>query len=160
MRSVEVILNERHTMSTRTPIGKSARDGYRRVVDLDAYVTESIETELVNLVYLRASFLNGCNYCVDSHSTDLIAGGTPVRKVFGVATWKESTFFSDKERAAFALTDAVTQISGGVSDELWESGLEQFGEKGLGDLILAISTINLWNRIGISTHLAVAALDE
>jgi AhpD family alkylhydroperoxidase len=147
-------------MATRTPIGKSAREGYRKVVDLDAYVTENLESELVNLVYLRASFLNGCNYCVDAHSTDLIKGGTSVRKVFGVATWNESTFFDERERAAFALTDAVTQISGGVSDGLWELGLEHFGEKGLGDLILAIGTINLWNRIGISTHLAVPALAE
>jgi AhpD family alkylhydroperoxidase len=145
-------------MSTRTSVAKSAREGYRKVVELDNYVTENIESELVNLVYLRASFVNGCNYCVDSHSTDLIKAGTPVRKVFGVSTWGESTFFTEKERTAFALTDAITNISGGVSDELWERGVEQFGEKGLGDLVLAIGTINLWNRIGISTHLAVPPL--
>jgi AhpD family alkylhydroperoxidase len=145
-------------MSTRTPIGKSAREGYRKVVELDAYVTESIEFELVNLVYLRASFVNGCNYCVDAHSTDLINGGVPVRKVFGVSTWKESTFFSDRERLAFELTDAVTNIAGGLRDDLWERGTAEFGEKGLGDLILAIGTINLWNRIAIPTHLPVPPL--
>jgi AhpD family alkylhydroperoxidase len=145
-------------MSTRTPVGKSARDGYRKVVELDAYVTETLEFELVNLVYLRASLLNGCNYCVDAHSTDLINGGVPTRKVFGVATWKESTFFSESERVAFELTDAITHISGGVSDDLWARASETFGEKGLGDLILAIGTINLWNRIGISTHLATPPL--
>lgn len=145
-------------MSTRTPIGKSAREGYRKVVELDGYVTENIESELVNLIYLRASFVNGCNYCVDSHSTDLIAAGTSVRKVFGVSTWEESTFFSEKERVAFELTDAVTNISGGVSDDLWARGLDQFGEKGLGDIVLAIATINVWNRIGISTHLATPPL--
>jgi AhpD family alkylhydroperoxidase len=145
-------------MSTRNSVGKSAREGYRKVVDLDAYVTENIEFELVNLIYLRASFLNGCNYCVDAHSTDLIAGGVPTRKVFGVATWKESTFFSESERVAFELTDAVTHISGGISDDLWQRATDTFGDKGLGDLILAIGTINLWNRIGISTHLATPAL--
>jgi AhpD family alkylhydroperoxidase len=145
-------------MSARTPIGTSAREGYRKVVELDAYVTESIDFELVNLVYLRASFINGCNYCVDAHSTDLIKGDVPIRKVFGVSTWKESTFFSDRERLAFELTDAVTHIAGGVGDDLWERGTAEFGEKGLGDLILAIGTINLWNRIAIPTHLPVPRL--
>jgi AhpD family alkylhydroperoxidase len=145
-------------MSTRIPIGKSAREGYRKVVELDAYVTASIDFELVNLVYLRASFINGCNYCVDEHSTDLIKGGVPIRKVFGVSTWKESTFFSNRERLAFEFTDAVTNIADGISDELWERGTAEFGEKGLGDLVLAIGTINLWNRIAIPTHLPVPPL--
>jgi AhpD family alkylhydroperoxidase len=146
-------------MSTRTPIAKSSREGYRKVVDLDAYVTDNIDAELVNLVYLRASFLNGCNYCVDAHSTDLIKGGMPVRKVTAVTTWKESTLFSNRHRLAFELTDAVTAIAGGVSDDLWERGTAEFGEKGLGDLVLAIGTVNLWNRIAIPTHLPVPALD-
>ncbi len=152
--------NNRKTppMSTRIPVGKSARDGYRKLVELDAYVTENIDSELVNFIYLRASFINGCNYCVDSHSTDLIAGGTPVRKVFGVSTWEESTFFTPRERLALEFTDAVTNIAGGVSDNLWARVTEEFGDKGVGDLILAIGTINLWNRVGISTHLALTPL--
>jgi AhpD family alkylhydroperoxidase len=145
-------------MSTRSSLAQSARDGYRKVVDLDAYVTENIDFELVNLVYLRASFVNGCNFCVDAHSTDLIKAGVPVRKVFAVSTWGESVFFGARERLAFELTDAITHIVAGVSDELWARGLAEFGEKGLGDLVLAIGTINLWNRIGISTHAAVPPL--
>jgi AhpD family alkylhydroperoxidase len=145
-------------MRTRTSIGKSSRDGYRKVVDLDAYVTENLDFELVNLVYLRASLINGCNYCVDAHSTDLINGGIPIRKVTAVTTWGESTLFSDRERLAFELTDAVTNIAGGVSDDLWSRGTAEFGEKGLSDLILAIGTINLWNRIAIPTHLPVPPL--
>lgn len=146
-------------MSTRTSIGKSSREGYRKVVDLDAYVTANIDRELVNLVYLRASLVNGCNYCVDAHSTDLITDGMPVRRVTAVATWKESTLFSERERIAFELTDAVTAIANGVSDDLWERGTTEFGEKGLSDLILAIGTVNLWNRIAIPTHLPVPPLD-
>ena len=145
-------------MSTRTSVGTSAREGYRKVVELDGYVTGNLDAELVNFIYLRASFLNGCNYCVDAHSTDLISGGTPTRKVFGVSTWEESTFFSPRERLALEFTDAVTHIAGGVSDDLWARVTEEFGDKGVGDLILAIGTINLWNRIGISTHLAVPEL--
>jgi AhpD family alkylhydroperoxidase len=145
-------------MSTRTSIGTSSRDGYRKVVDLDAYVTENIDFELVNLVYLRASFINGCNYCVDAHSTDLIKGNVSVRKVTAVTTWKESTLFSDRERLGFEFTDAVTNIAGGVGDDLWARGTAEFGEKGLSDLILAIGTVNLWNRIAIPTHLPVPPL--
>ncbi len=144
---------------TRTPISRSAREGYRKVVELDRYVEEALGAELMNLVYLRASFLNGCNYCVDSHSTDLRAGGMPERKVVSVSTWEESTFFTDRERLALELTDDVTDIAGGVSDDLWERAEAEFGEKGLGDLILAIGTIAIWNRIGISTHLATPPLE-
>jgi AhpD family alkylhydroperoxidase len=145
-------------MSTRTSIAQSSREGYRKVVDLDAYVTDNIDFELVNLVYLRASFINGCNYCVDAHSTDLIKGDVPVRKVTAVATWKESTLFTDRQRLAFELTDAVTAIANGVDEDLWARGTAEFGEKGLGDLILAIGTVNLWNRIAIPTHLPVPPL--
>ncbi len=146
-------------MSARTSIGRSSREGYRKVVDLDAYVTENIDFELVNLIYLRVSFINGCNYCVDAHSTDLIKGGVPVRKVTAVSTWKESTLFTERERVAFELADAVTNIAGGVSDDLWDRGTAEFGEKGLSDLILAVGTVNLWNRIAIPTHLPVPPLD-
>jgi alkylhydroperoxidase family enzyme len=76
-----------------------------------------------------------------------------------VSTWAESTLFTDRERLAFELTDAVTHIAGGVSDDLWHRGTAEFGEKGLGDLILAIGTVNLWNRIAIPTHLPVPPLD-
>ena len=145
---------------TRTPIRTSAREGYRKVVELDNYISENVGAELTNLVYLRASLINGCNYCVDSHSTDLRSGGMPERKVVSVATWQESTFFTGRERLALELTDDVTDIAGGVSDELWERAEAEFGEKGLGDLILAIGTIAIWNRIGISTHLATPPLEN
>lgn len=145
---------------TRTPISRSAREGYRKVVELDHYIADALGPELMNLVYLRASFLNGCNYCVDSHSTDLRAGGMPERKIVSVSTWEESTFFTARERLALELTDDVTDIAGGVSDDLWGRAEAEFGEKGLGDLILAIGTIAIWNRIGISTHLATPPLES
>lgn len=144
---------------SRIPVSKSAREGYRKVVELDNYVAESLGSELMNLVYLRASLLNGCNYCVDSHSTDLRADGMPERKIVSVATWEESTFFTERERVALEFTDAVTDIAGGVDDDLWQRAEAEFGEKGVGDLILAIGTIAIWNRIGISTHLATPPLD-
>ena len=145
-------------MTARTPIGRSNREGYRKVAELDEYVTTALGKQLADLVYLRASFINGCNYCVDSHSQDLIAGGFPVRKAFGVATWEESTFFTERERLALEFTDAVTAIANGVENDLWDRVGAEFGEQGRGDLVLAIGTINLWNRIGIGTHSATPPL--
>lgn len=144
---------------TRTPLGKSVREGYRKVVELEGYISESLDETLKNLVYLRASLMNGCTYCVDSHSTDLLKGGMQPRKILSVTTWRESTFYDERERMAFELTEAITNISGGVSDELWDAALTVFSEKELGDLILAISTIGVWNRIGISTQLPTPPLD-
>lgn len=143
----------------RTPLRSSVREGYRKVVELDDYITENIDDTIKNLVYLRASLINGCTYCVDSHSTDLLAGGMPPRKIFSVTTWRESTFFDERERMALELTEAITNISGGVDDELWDAAHAVFTEKEVGDLILAIGTIGVWNRLGISTQLPTPALD-
>lgn len=143
----------------RTPVGKSARDGYSRVIELDNYVSENVDDTIKNLVYLRASLINGCTYCVDSHSTDLLAGGMLPRKIFSVTTWRESAFFDERERMALELTEAITDIAGGVSDELWDAAHTVFSEKEIGDLILAIGTIGIWNRLGISTRLPTPSLD-
>jgi len=143
----------------RTPLRSSVREGYRKVVELDDYIAENVDDTIKNLVYLRASLINGCTYCVDSHSTDLLAGGMLPRKIFSVTTWRESTFFDERERMALELTEAITNISGGVGDELWEAAHAVFTEKEVGDLILAIGTIGIWNRLGISTQLPTPALD-
>ena len=147
-------------MSHRLPLSKSAPNAYRAVVALDAAVGNNLEAGLKDLVYLRASQINGCTYCVDSHSVELQAGGMPTRKIFAVSAWHESEFFTPRERLALELTEAITQIAdGGVSDDLWSRAGAEFGDEGLGDLILVISTINVWNRIGVSTILAVAPLE-
>jgi AhpD family alkylhydroperoxidase len=144
---------------TRTPLGTLAREGYRKVIELEGYVAANVDDTLKNLIYLRASLMNGCTFCVDSHSTDLLNGGMQPRKIFSVTTWRDSSFYDERERMAFELTEAITNISGGVSDKLWDSALTVFSEKELGDLILAISTIGVWNRIGVSTHLPTPPLD-
>ncbi len=146
------------TMTTRLKMGTSNQEGYKAVLDLDAYVGEALGAQLRDLIFLRASQINGCNYCVDSHSTDLIDGGLPLRKVIGVVTWRESAFFDPRERLALELTEALTNIAGGVDDDLWQRGVAEFGEKGLGDIIIAAGMIGVWNRIGISTHLETPAL--
>ena len=146
-------------VTDRIQISDLSPAGYRRVNALDDYVTGALDAELVNFVYLRASLLNGCTYCVDAHSVDLAAGGTDPRRIYSVGVWKESDFYSEREKAAFALTDAITVLTGGVDDEVWSRAATVFSEQELSDLVLAIGTINLWNRIAIPTHMPVPPLE-
>jgi len=138
-------------MTERIDISSIVPDGYRKVINLDGYVAQHVEEPLGDLIKLRASQINGCTFCVDMHSVDLQAGGYPLRKVFSVITWRESEWFSERERVALELTEEVTLIQGGVSDDLYGRALAEFGEEGLANLLLAIATINVWNRIAIPT---------
>ncbi|CAN5344478.1 carboxymuconolactone decarboxylase family protein [soil metagenome] len=146
-------------MSERLQISAHSPEGYRKVNGLDAYVTSNLDAELVNFIYLCASLINRCTYCVDSHSVDLAEGGTDPRRIYSVRTWRESLFYSDRERAAFALTEAVTVLAdSGVDDATWAAAAAVFSEKELSDIVLAIAMINVWNRIAIPTRMPVPPL--
>ena len=100
---------------------------------------------------LRASIVNGCAYCIDLHSREALASGETAARLFAVAAWRESPFFSVKERVALELTDAVTRIdAGGVPDELWAAAAAQWSDAELANLIVAVATINVWNRLAIA----------
>ena len=144
-------------MTTRIQISDHAPQGYRKVSTLDAYIEAEVDPILMNLVYLRASQINGCTYCVDTHSVDL-AALVGDRKVFSVTTWRESEWFDARERAALDLTESITRIEHGVSDEVWDAASAVFDAKEVADLVLAIGTINIWNRIAIPTGMLPAAL--
>ena len=108
---------------------------------------------ILELVKLRASFLNECAWCVDAHSSDALKAGETTKRLFSVAAWEDAPWFSPKERSALALTDAVTRIADeGVPDEVWKQASEQWSEKELADLIVAAATINVWNRLNIATR--------
>ncbi len=146
-------------MTERIQLPTLVPEGYRKVINLDGYVGTKIEEPLGDLIKLRASQINGCTYCVDMHSVDLQGRGMPLRKVFAVSAWRESPWFTDRERTALELTEAVTLIhQGGVSDDLYQRALAEFGEEGLSNLLLAIATINVWNRIAIPTHMQPPSL--
>ncbi|UCR89364.1 carboxymuconolactone decarboxylase family protein [Mycetocola spongiae] len=138
---------------TRLNIAQHSPAGYRAVAALDALLRDVLDPELLDLVKLRASQLNGCAFCVDMHGADLGALGVPVRKIIAVSAWREAGFFSPRERAALALTEEVTLLPGGVSAAVWAEAAGLYSEPELANLVLAIGTINLWNRIGVSTEL-------
>jgi AhpD family alkylhydroperoxidase len=137
---------------SRISLGKVARESYRALAALDDSV--DFDPTLRELVKLRASQINGCAFCVDMHSRDALAGGEDERRVWAVAVWREAPFFDERERAALALTEAMTRLpDAGVPDEVYEEAARHFDEHELGQLMFAIITINAWNRVGVTTHL-------
>ncbi len=118
---------------------------------LEACVAGSdLESSLLELVRLRASQINGCAYCIDMHTKDARAAGESEQRLYALSAWQETPFYSDRERAALAWTEAVTQVAEGrVPDEVYEQALRQFGQKELVDLTMAIIAINGWNRLAI-----------
>jgi AhpD family alkylhydroperoxidase len=120
---------------------------------LDQYQRQSatLEPALLELVKLRASFMNGCAYCVDVHTKDARATGETEQRLFAVPVWRETPFFSARERMALAWTEAVTDLArGGVSDDLYDDARTQFSEKELVDLTVAVIAINAWNRLAVT----------
>jgi AhpD family alkylhydroperoxidase len=142
------------TTSPRVGIKADAPDLYRAYCHLDNTLGRApLDRALVLLVYLRASYINGCAYCIDSHTREALAAGESDRRLYATAAWHESPLFSDRERAALALTDAVTQIADRDVDAAYEAAAEHFHTDELAALIYAIVTINGWNRLAISTHM-------
>ena len=107
------------------------------------------------LVHLRASQINGCGVCVDMHAREARKSGESEERVWAVAAWRETRYFSDAERAALALTEALTRLpdrSEQVSDAVWEAAAEHFDETQLAALVLDIANVNVWNRLNIATR--------
>jgi AhpD family alkylhydroperoxidase len=116
-----------------------------------------LDPRLRELVNLRVSIINGCAYCIDMHTKNARRAGENERRLYAVAAWHEAPFFDDKERAALALADAVTLISDGhVPRDVWDEASAQFEPDELAQLVWAITVMNAWNRIAITTRMAPA----
>lgn len=127
----------------------------------DSAVNGSVPRSTIELVKLRASQINGCSFCVDMHSRDALKDGDSAQRLFAVAAWRETDYFSDAERAALALTEATTRLADrgeAVSDEVWAEAARHYDEKGLASLVVAIAAINAWNRLNAATHQPAAPL--
>jgi len=119
-----------------------------------AIASFTLEPGLVELIKLRASQINGCGYCINTHSKDARKAGETEQRVFAISAWWETPFFTDAERAALKLTEEITRISDkGLSEDTYQQALHHFGESGVAQLIFTVVTINGWNRIAISMHM-------
>ncbi len=141
-------------MEPRIDYPKSARGVYQAMLGLEKYLHEcGLEEGLLDLLKLRASQINGCAYCLDMHWKDLRAIGESEQRLYGLDAWEESPYYTERERAALAWTEAVTRVSEThVPDEIYEHARKHFNEKELADLTLAVATINAWNRLAIAAR--------
>jgi AhpD family alkylhydroperoxidase len=131
-------------------------DAMNALHELSSAVGKSgVPKSTLGLVELRASQINGCGVCVDMHARQMRQAGERDERLFAVAAWRDTPYFSDAERAALALTEAVTRLSdrtGAVPDEVWDEVTRHYNERALAGLLLAIATINVWNRLNVSTR--------
>lgn len=138
-------------MKRRLNYSKVLPEGMRLMNALDDYSQNcGLEPGLLDLIKLRASQINGCAYCVDMHSKDARTGGETEQRLYNLSVWRETPYYTDRERAALAFTEAITLIANGrMSDEVYEEARRHFSEEELVKLMLAIVTINAWNRFTI-----------
>ncbi|MGH1504010.1 MAG: carboxymuconolactone decarboxylase family protein [Acidimicrobiales bacterium] len=139
----------------RASLPRDASEVYASMLALGAAAGASLPDDLVELVKLRASILNGCAYCIELHRSAAADLGFDAATIAAVAAWVESPRFSDEQRVALAATDALTRLTGdgqGLPDPEWEGAVDAFGREGAVDLIAVIATINAWNRLAIATH--------
>ncbi len=139
-------------MEQRFSYSKAAPEGIEILQKLESYIKKAgLEPDLVELVKLRASQINGCAYCIDMHTKDARSQGENEQRLYGVSTWREAPFYSERERAALAWAESVTKISEDqVPDEIYNLAKKHFTERELVDLTLAVIAINSWNRLAIS----------
>jgi len=139
-------------MESRINYTKVDPEAARPMFGLHEYLNRcGLEHSLLNLVYLRASQINGCAYCIDMHSQDLRAAGESEQRLYLLDAWREAPFYTDRERAALAWTEAVTLVSEThVPDEVFQEARRHFTEPELVNLTLAVVAINGWNRLNIA----------
>ena len=132
-------------------------DGYKAMQALEAAVRSSgLDVTIFELVKTRASQVNGCAYCIDMHTKDARANGETEQRLYALSAWRETPFFTDKERAALALTEAVTLVAEThVPDDVVEEAQRHFDDAELSQLVFAIATINAWNRLAITARTPV-----
>jgi len=151
-------------MTARMDLAAVAPAAYKAMIAFDSRSLQGpLPTTLLDLVKLRVSQINGCAYCVDSHSTDLRAAGESEGRIAGVAAWQEGPWFTADERAAFALAETMTRLSEGgdrVPQDVWDVAHKAFGDDGVGQLVMVVTTINAWNRISVATRMVPPSYAE
>lgn len=142
-------------MTERIDIAKEIPAAYQAMHGLEKFLgTTSISKELKELIKIRASQINGCAYCINMHTKDARALGETEQRIYALSAWRDTRYFTDAERAALALTESITLLTKEhVPDNVYEEAARHFDSKQVGEIIMAIVTINAWNRIAISTNM-------
>jgi AhpD family alkylhydroperoxidase len=152
MKGEVFIMESENVNGQRINYSKIAPEGVAILGKLEAYIRSTgLEAGLIELVKLRASQINGCAYCIDMHTKDARNQGESEQRLYGLNAWRETPFYSERERAALIWTESVTKIGKNhVPDEIYHQARKYFSEKELVDLTLAVIAINSWNRLAIS----------
>ncbi|MNQ17409.1 Carboxymuconolactone decarboxylase family protein [compost metagenome] len=144
-------------MKTRIKIDQAEPAGYQAILGLEKFIESTPLTRThKDLIKIRASQINGCAFCIDMHTKEARKAGETEQRIYALNAWRDTPFFTNEERAILALTEEVTLISRHVKDETYQAASEVLDETYLAQVILAIITINAWNRIGITTQLVPA----
>ena len=144
-------------MSKRINIS-TAPQAYKAMLGLETYLASTdLSKTLKELIKIRASQINSCAYCIDMHTKDALKNGETNQRIFLLSAWKEAKYlFTEEEQTVLTMTEEITLIhKNGLSDETYQKATEFFTEEQIAQIIMAIVTINAWNRIAVSTHLQV-----
>ncbi len=146
-------------MSARIQYPKAAPGAYQAMLGLEKYIHNcGLEASLLELIKMRASQINGCAFCLDMHSKDARAAGESEQRLYLLDAWRETSFYSDRERAALLWTEALTLIADNhIPDDVYNEARRHFAEQELVDLSLAVVAINGWNRLAIAFRSEVGA---
>ena len=141
-------------MEARLEYRKFNQEPYQAMLALEKYLANcGLDHKFVHLLKLRASQINGCAFCIDMHSLDARAAGETEQRLYALNAWRETPFFTDRERAGLAWIEAVTLVAQThVPDEVYEEALAHFSEKEIVDLTYLAMTINAWNRLAVATR--------
>lgn len=139
-------------MQPRLNYQNLTKQGLQLMYQMEAYLRHTgIEASLFELIKMRTSQMNGCAFCLDMHSKDARAAGETEQRLYGLSAWRETPYYSPRERAALAWTEALTNVQQGhVPDEVFNEVKQHFSDEEIANLTLAINQINAWNRISIA----------
>ncbi|SEJ28705.1 alkylhydroperoxidase AhpD family core domain-containing protein [Dyadobacter koreensis] len=144
-------------MNNRVVIKELEPKAYEAMFGLEKYLSKTnLDASLKELIKIRVSQINGCAYCIDLHTREARSMGETEQRIYALSAWRETSWFTQKERVVLALAEEITFISKGVSDKTYSAAAELFDDHTLAQAIMAIVTINAWNRIAIATHMRPA----
>ena len=144
-------------MNNRVVIKELEPKAYEAMFGLEKYLSKTnLDASLKELIKIRVSQINGCAYCIDLHTREARSMGETEQRIYALSAWRETSWFTQKERVVLALAEEITFINKGVSDKTYSAAAELFDDHTLAQAIMAIVTINAWNRIAIATHMRPA----